>query len=91
MHPARRRVRTVRTKKPCFCNKCNGKFVDPRTKASHILKMSRRINYQEAGPSNEMDDEMDDGTYDVEVDDIEIDDNEMNDNETNDNEMGVNY
>ena len=95
MRLARRRVRT-RTKRQCFCNGCNGKFADPRTKANHILKMSSRINYQETGPSNEMDDEMDDGTYDIEVDDIEIDDNEMNDNEmndneTNDNEIGVNY
>src|SRR6266487_2112079 len=65
----------TRTKVQCFCIKCNGTLVDPRTKKSH---MSRRIiNYQEVGPSWLPD----------EMDDIEMDDNEMDDNEIDDNEM----
>ena len=80
----------TRTKVQCFCIKCNGTLVDPRTKKSH---MSRRIiNYQETGPSwlpDEMNDiEMDDnGTDDEMDDDNEMDGNEMNDNEMDDNEM----
>src|SRR5437762_14227009 len=80
----------TRTKVQCFCIKCNGTLVDPRTKKSN---MSRRIiNYQEVGPSwlpDEMDDiEMDDnGTDDEMDDDNEMDDNEMDDNEMDDNEM----
>src|SRR6266536_479843 len=63
------RSKRTRTKVQCFCIKCNGMLVDPRTKKSH---MSRRIiNYQEAGPSWLPD----------EMDDIEMDDNEMDDNE----------
>src|SRR5215207_9349511 len=55
----------TRTKVQCFCIKCNGTLVDPRTKKSH---MSRRIiNYQEVRPSWLPD----------EMDDIEMDDNEM--------------
>ena len=83
----------TRTKVQCFCIKCNGTLVDPRTKKSH---MSRRIiNYQEAGPSwlpDEMDDiEMDDnGTDDEMDDDNEMDGNEMDDNEMDDNEMDDN-
>ena len=64
----------TRTKVQCFCTKCNGALVDPRTKKGH---MSKRINYQEAEPS-ELPDEMDD----VEMDDIV---------EADDNEMGINY
>src|SRR3989442_8026458 len=83
----------TRTKVQCFCIKCNGTLVDPRTKKSH---MSRRIiNYQEAEPSwlpdemddNGTDDEMDD---DNEMDGNEMDDNEMDDNEMDDNEMDDN-
>src|SRR5436189_4967883 len=83
----------TRTKVQCFCIKCNGTLVDPRTKKSH---MSRRIiNYQEVGPSwlpDEMDDiEMDDnGTDDEMDDDNEMDGNEMDDNEMDDNEMDDN-
>src|SRR5881398_3281977 len=70
----------TRTKVQCFCIKCNGTLVDPRTKKSH---MSRRIiNYQEAGLSW-LPDEMDD----IEMDDNGTDDNEMDDNEIEDNEM----
>ncbi len=57
----------TRTKVQCFCTKCNGALVDPRTKKGH---MSKRINYQEAEPS-ELPDEMDD---------VEMDDNETGDN-----------
>src|SRR5215204_3275170 len=57
----------TRTKVQCFCIKCNGTLVDPRTKKSH---MSRRIiDYQEAGPSWLPD----------EIDDIEMDDNGTDD------------
>src|SRR5207248_3008107 len=83
----------TRTKVQCFCIKCNGTLVDPRTKKSH---MSRRIiNSQEAGPSwlpDEIDDiEMDDNRTDDEMDDDnEMNGNEMNDNEMDDNEMDDN-
>jgi len=83
----------TRTKVQCFCIKCNGTLVDPRTKKSH---MSRRIiNYQEVRPSwlpDEMDDiEMDDnGTDDEMDDDNEMNSNKMNDNEMDDNEMNDN-
>jgi hypothetical protein len=40
----------TRTKVQCFCVKCNGALVDPRTKKRHV---SKRINY---GPSDEIDD-----------------------------------
>src|SRR6266487_2736784 len=46
----------TRMKVQCFCNKCNGALVNPRTKKRH---MSKRINYQEARPSG-LPDEMDD-------------------------------
>jgi len=44
----------TRTKVYCYCKKCNGSLVDPRTKIQHSLKFK---NYQEgepfiAGPSN---------------------------------------
>ena len=48
----------TRTKVYCFCIKCNGKLVDPRTKSKHELKHKKCAdnnfdnNYQEAGPSN---------------------------------------
>src|SRR5215213_4928062 len=79
----------TRTKVQCFCIKCNGMLVDPRTKKSH---MSRRIiNYQEVGPfwlPDEMDD--DNEMNGNKMDDNEMDDNEMNDNEMDDNEMDDN-
>src|SRR5436305_14277620 len=83
----------TRTKVQCFCIKCNGTLVDPRTKKSH---MSRRIiNYQEVRPSwlpDEMDNiEMNDNRTDNEMDDDnEIDSNKMDDNEMDDNEMDSN-
>ncbi|RGB30966.1 hypothetical protein C1646_764673 [Rhizophagus diaphanus] len=47
----------TRTKVHCFCNKCNGVLVDPRTRSKH-----RSINYKEAGPFRLLldDDEMGD-------------------------------
>lgn len=48
----------TRTKVHCFCKECNGKLVDPRTKASHKLKYNKSYannifsDDQEAGPSN---------------------------------------
>jgi hypothetical protein len=68
----------TRTKVQCFCDKCNGALVDPRTKKRH---MSKRINYQEPGPSDEIDDiemdhnEIDDNAMEYEMDHNEIDDN----------------
>ena len=56
----------VRTKVYCYCKKCNGSLVDPRTKKRYI---SKRINYKEPRPSDEIDD--------IEMDFNEIDDNAM--------------
>ena len=45
----------TRTKVLCFCKKCNGLLVDPRTRSKHATKYtSVRINInleQEAGPT----------------------------------------
>lgn len=38
----------TRTKVYCFCKKCNGKLVDPRTKKAHELKYGGSSSYQEA-------------------------------------------
>lgn len=59
-------TKRVRTKVYCYCKKCNGSLVDPRTKKRHI---SKRINYEEPRPSDEIDD--------IEMDFNEIDDNAM--------------
>lgn len=52
-------ITRTRPKVHCFCKKCNGKLVDPRTKDKHELKYNDSYvnnifnnNYQEAGPSN---------------------------------------
>src|ERR1700722_11132322 len=48
----------IRTKIFCFCKKCNGKLVDPRTKNAHASKYTSYAEnnfgtiFQEAGPSN---------------------------------------
>ena len=42
----------TRTKVHCFCKKCGGKLVDPRTRDNHRLKYKHANNYQEVGPSN---------------------------------------
>ncbi|GBC39214.2 uncharacterized protein LOC107327733 [Rhizophagus irregularis DAOM 181602=DAOM 197198] len=39
MNVNERRVKT-RTKKKCYCNKCNRKYVDPRTKQKHSMSLS---------------------------------------------------
>ncbi|GBC25642.2 uncharacterized protein LOC110231456 [Rhizophagus irregularis DAOM 181602=DAOM 197198] len=39
MNVNERRVKT-RTKEKCYCNKCNGKYVDPRTKQKHSMSLS---------------------------------------------------
>src|SRR6266496_2429468 len=59
-------TKRVRTKVYCYCKKCNSSLVDPRTKKRHI---SKRINYEEPRPSDEIDD--------IEMDFNEIDDNAM--------------
>src|SRR2546423_4648349 len=59
-------TKRVRTKVYCYCKKCNSSLVDPRTKKRHI---SKRINYEESRPSDEIDD--------IEMDFNEIDDNAM--------------
>lgn len=46
----------IRTKVHCYCERCDGKLVDPRTKEKHKLKYKLRNfsgnnNYQEVGPS----------------------------------------
>jgi len=66
----------TRTKVHCFCNKCNGALVDPRTKSKHTL---RNINYKEAGlfelPD---DDEMGDNEMEINFQEAdEMDDNAM--------------
>lgn len=43
---------STRTKVHCYCKKCGGKLVDPRTRDSHRLKHKYADNYQETGPSN---------------------------------------
>ena len=45
----------VRTKVLCFCKKCNGSLVDPRTKSKHASKYTLNNfdnNYQETTPSS---------------------------------------
>src|SRR2546423_7672529 len=59
-------TKRVRTKVYCYCKKCNGFLVDQRTKKRHI---SKRINYKESRPSDEIND--------IEMDFNEIDDNAM--------------
>src|SRR5207245_10531104 len=59
-------TKRVRTKVYCYCKNCNDSLVDPRTKKRHI---SKRINYKEPRPSNEIDN--------IEMDFNEIDDNAM--------------
>src|SRR5947208_5819685 len=59
-------TKRVRTKVYCYCKKCNGSLVEPRTKKRHI---SKRINYEEPRPSDEIDD--------IKMDFNEIDDNVM--------------
>src|SRR5438067_11361769 len=59
-------TKRVRTKVYCYCKKCNSSLVDPRTKKRYI---SKRINYEESRPSDEIDD--------IEMDFNEIDNNEM--------------
>ncbi|UZO08625.1 uncharacterized protein OCT59_028878 [Rhizophagus irregularis] len=39
MNVNKRRDRT-RTKEKCYCNKCNGKYIDPRTKQKHSISLS---------------------------------------------------
>ncbi|CAB5311668.1 unnamed protein product [Rhizophagus irregularis] len=39
MNVNERRIKT-RTKEKCYCNKCNGKYVDPRTKQKHSISLS---------------------------------------------------
>ena len=39
MNVNERRVKT-RTKEKCYCNKCNEKYVDPRTKQKHSMSLS---------------------------------------------------
>src|SRR2546421_5211580 len=57
-------TKKVRTKVYCYCKKCNGSLVNQKMKKRHI---SKRINYEESRPSDE-------------IDDIEMDFNEINDN-----------
>src|SRR2546430_160888 len=59
-------TKRVRTKVYCYCKKCNSSLTDLRTKKRHI---SKRINYEESRPSDEIDD--------IEMDFNEIDDNAM--------------
>src|SRR3954471_9532722 len=59
-------TKRVRTKVYCYCKKCNSSLVNPRTKKRHI---SKRINYEESRPSDEIND--------IEMDFNEIDDNAM--------------
>ena len=74
--------KNTRTKVFCYCEKCDGKLTDPRTKASH---MSKKRDIPLAGPSTvEM--EIDDETIETDEDetgynddDIIYSDNEMHD------------
>src|SRR5918911_1612087 len=64
---------STRTKVHCFCIKCNGALVDPRTRNKH------REYYQGAGSSADFRSEME---CDKEIDDKEMErDNEIDDNE----------
>jgi hypothetical protein len=63
----------TRTKVHCFCDKCNGALVDPRTKSKHML---RNVNYNEAGPSGPP--EMGDNETEINYQEVdEMDDNAM--------------
>src|SRR6185436_9825539 len=59
-------TKRVKTKVFYYCKKCNGSLVDSRMKKRHI---SKRINYEEPRPSDEIDD--------IEMDFNKIDDNTM--------------
>ena len=54
----------TRAKVQCFCDKCEGELVDPRTKTKHEELMSRKIKYQDAGLSGLPDKMDDDEMYD---------------------------
>ena len=56
------RKTSTRTKVYCYCKKCMGALVDPRTRNRHMAKKDTPHDYQEAGPSidPERDNEMDD-------------------------------
>jgi hypothetical protein len=69
---------SARTKVHCFCRKCKGTLVDPRTRNKH------RLLYGDAGPSADFRSERE---YDNQGDNIEMDDIEMDNNETDFNEM----
>ena len=66
------KIRT-RTKVHCFCNKCNGALVDPKTRSKH-----RSINYKEAGPSRLLPDDDEMGDNEIEINYQEADEMDYN-------------
>ncbi|CAB5193401.1 unnamed protein product [Rhizophagus irregularis] len=63
----------MRTKVHCFCNKCNGALVDPRTRSKH-----RSINYKEDGPSGLLPDNDEIGDNEIEINYQEADEMDYN-------------
>ena len=83
----------IRTKVFCYCKKCNGALVDPRTKLKHTSKYN---NYQGAessiaGPSRAVAEPSDAEPFGVNQSDAEPSDAEPSDAEPSDAErFGVN-
>ena len=46
-----------RSKVPCYCKKCNGKLVDPRTQQSHLIKYKPIVLNNKAAQSSLVDEE----------------------------------
>src|SRR5436189_1684777 len=87
----------IRTKVFCYCKKCNGALVDPRTKLKHTSKYQSSI----AGPSRAVAEpsgtepfgvnQSDAEPSDVEPSDAEPSDAEPSDAEPSDAEPAINY
>src|SRR5436190_8392900 len=82
----------IRTKVFCYCKKCNGALVDPRTKLKHTLKYQSSI----AGPSRAVAEPSGAEPFgiilsDAELSDAELFDAELSDAEHSDAEHDINF
>src|ERR1041384_7861752 len=77
----------IRTKVFCYCKKCNGALVDPRTKLKHMTKYQSSI----AGPSSAVAEPSGAEPFGVNQSDAEPSDAEPSDAEPSDAEPAINY
>ena len=77
----------IRTKVFCYCKKCNGALVDPRTKLKHTSKYQSSI----AGPSRAVAEPSGAEPFGVNQSDAEPSDAEPSDAEPSDAEPAINY